>query len=156
MQRTTTTATFLVAVAVTALSGCVTVHRTPVPGPPSAPSGSAAPHSGGRTEPQIVQAPAREALERVGPTRKPKPAASPRQRTAPPPAAAPVTPARPHPHHPRPAPRPAPRHAQPRTTAPRVSPEVPKNADVCALGRTYGGWKADSPEAVICSGAYGN
>jgi hypothetical protein len=27
--------------------------------------------------------------------------------------------------------------------------------DVCALGRKYGGWKADSPESVICKGAYG-
>ncbi|MEU6251978.1 hypothetical protein [Streptomyces sp. NPDC047043] len=32
---------------------------------------------------------------------------------------------------------------------------VPKTADVCALGRQYGGWRADSPEAVICEQTYG-
>ncbi|MFF0139766.1 hypothetical protein ACFYRN_25340 [Streptomyces sp. NPDC005227] len=156
MHRTTTTATLLVTVAVTALSGCMTVQRPPASGPPTAPSGSAVPQPGGRAEPQIVQAPAREALERVGPSKEPRPAASPRQRAAPPPAAAPVAPARPRPHHPRPAPPAAPRHSAPRATVPRVSPDVPRNTDVCALGRTYGGWKADSPEAVICSGTYGN
>ncbi|MGV9572128.1 hypothetical protein ACWDRX_22415, partial [Streptomyces nigra] len=29
------------------------------------------------------------------------------------------------------------------------------NADVCALGRKYGGWRADSQEARICDQAYG-
>ncbi|WP_415939059.1 hypothetical protein [Streptomyces sp. 039-1] len=156
MHRTTTTATLLVTVAVTALSGCMTVQRPPASGPPTAPSGSAVPQPGGRAEPQIVQAPAREALERVAPSGKPKPAAPHRQRTAPPPAAAPAAPARPHQRHPRPAPPAAPHHSEPRSAAPRVSPDVPKNADVCALGRAYGGWKADSPEAVICSGTYGH
>ncbi|MEW2166642.1 hypothetical protein AB0912_27125 [Streptomyces sp. NPDC007084] len=157
MHRTTTTATLLVTVAVTALSGCVTVHRPPASGqPPAAPAGSAPAFPGGRAEPQIVQAPAREALERVGPAKKPKPAAPPRQRAAPPPQGAPATPVRPRPHPTRPAPRPKPRHPEPRSAVPPVSPDLPKSADVCALGRTYGGWKADSPEAVICSGAYGN
>ncbi|MET7740489.1 hypothetical protein [Streptomyces sp. NPDC005385] len=156
MHRTTTTATLLVTVAVTALSGCMTVQRPPASGPPTAPSGSAVPSPGGRAEPQIVQAPAREALERVGPAKKPMPAASPRQRAAAPPAPAPAAPARPRPQHPRPAPPAAPRHSEPRAAVPRVAPDVPKNADVCALGRAYGGWKADSPEAVICSGTYGN
>jgi hypothetical protein len=36
-----------------------------------------------------------------------------------------------------------------------VPRDLGKNADVCALGRKYGGWKPDSPEAVICKGAYG-
>ncbi|MEU0457308.1 hypothetical protein ABZ322_30855, partial [Streptomyces sp. NPDC006129] len=27
--------------------------------------------------------------------------------------------------------------------------------DVCALGRRYGGWRADSPEATICQDTYG-
>lgn len=35
-------------------------------------------------------------------------------------------------------------------------PKNPKSADMCALGRTYGGWRADSPEAVICKQAYGS
>jgi hypothetical protein len=36
-----------------------------------------------------------------------------------------------------------------------VRKDVRKNTDVCALGRKYGGWQADSPEAVICKQAYG-
>jgi hypothetical protein len=33
--------------------------------------------------------------------------------------------------------------------------DIPENTDVCALGRTYGGWRADSPEATICRQTYG-
>ncbi|OUD01098.1 hypothetical protein CA983_22170, partial [Streptomyces swartbergensis] len=36
-----------------------------------------------------------------------------------------------------------------------VRENVPDNTDVCALGRRYGGWRADSPEATICRDAYG-
>jgi hypothetical protein len=32
---------------------------------------------------------------------------------------------------------------------------VPKNADVCALGRKYGGWPEGSPQSTICKKAYG-
>ncbi len=96
-----------------------------------------------------MQAPAREALELIGPSRKPSPSAPAPHRT---PAR------RPPPRRPLRATR-APRitHARsltpaaaPRTDVPPVAPELPNNTDVCALGRKYGGWKADSPEAVIC------
>ncbi|WP_327427104.1 hypothetical protein [Streptomyces sp. NBC_01236] len=152
MHRTTTTATLLVTVAVTALSGCVTVQRPPASGPQTAPSRPSTPRTDSKAEPQIVQAPAREALELIGPSRKPSPSAATPHRAAPPPtAAAPVIPPRRHPTA-----HPEPRRPEARVAVPLVSPEVPKNPDVCALGRTYGGWKADSPEAVICTGAYGN
>ncbi|MFF4350030.1 hypothetical protein [Streptomyces sp. NPDC001530] len=153
MHRTKTTATLLVTVAVTALSGCVTVQRSPAPGPQPTPARPAAPHPDGRAEPQVVQAPAREALELIGPSRKPSPrAATPHRAAPPPPAAASV----PSPHRPHPAPHPEPRRSEPRVAVPPVSTELPQNSDVCALGRKYGGWRADSPETVICKGTYGH
>ena len=36
-----------------------------------------------------------------------------------------------------------------------VGRSVGKNTDVCALGKKYGGWQQDSPEAVVCRQAYG-
>ncbi|MER6633123.1 hypothetical protein ABT301_33710, partial [Streptomyces sp. NPDC000987] len=60
----------------------------------------------------------------------------------------------------RPAPRAEPRQARP--ARPRVeTPAAPvpapvKSADVCALGRRYGGWRADSPETAICERTYGH
>lgn len=38
---------------------------------------------------------------------------------------------------------------------PTASVVIPKNADVCALGRRYGGWRPGSPEAAICGRVYG-
>ncbi|MFF5009537.1 hypothetical protein ACFY3G_42750 [Streptomyces phaeochromogenes] len=154
MHRTATTATLLVTVAVSAVSGCVTVQRPLAPGAPSGPAPSSEPHPDGRAEPQIVQAPAREALEMIGPSRRPSAPASTPRRTAPSaPAAAPAAPPRraaaDPPRHPEPQrpQRPAvPR--QPRATAPVA-------ADVCALGRQYGGWNPDSPQATICKDVYG-
>jgi hypothetical protein len=153
VYRTTTTATLLVAVAVTALSGCVTVQRPPASGSPSAPSGRAAPHQDSKGGSQIVQAPAREALERVGASHQPSPDTANRHRSAPPPQA--VAPPAP-PRHYRPAPHPEPRHAKPRVAGPPGAPAMPKRSDLCALGRQYGGWNVGSPESVICGKAYGN
>jgi hypothetical protein len=102
--------------------------------------------------PQVVQAPAREALELIGPSRKPSPSAAAPHRAAPP---TPVAPPATTEHRPDPAPHPEPRRHKPRVAGPPVSPEVPKTPGVCALGRKYGGWKSDSPEAVICQGTYG-
>lgn len=153
VQRTTTTATLLVAVAVTALSGCVTVQRPPASGTPAAPSELTAPHPDGKGGPRPAQDPAREALESVGPSRKAEPGTTPSHRLTPPPkAVAPVAP----PRHVRPAPRPEPRPHQRRTAAPSGAPSLPKRADLCALGKKYGGWKPDSPEAVLCAKAYGH
>ncbi|MER6980290.1 hypothetical protein ABT317_25800, partial [Streptomyces carpinensis] len=52
------------------------------------------------------------------------------------------------PHHRRP-PR------TPHTEAPSGTHAVPGNPGVCALGRQYGGWRPDSPEARICGQTYG-
>ncbi|MCX4702469.1 hypothetical protein OG252_41785 [Streptomyces sp. NBC_01352] len=160
MHRTTTTATLLVTVAVSALSGCVTVQRPLVSGPPAPPSQPSAPRQGGQSEPQIVQAPVREALEMIGPSRRPDPTAAPphggASSTPPqaherPPGSHPVHPAHPEPRRPE-----AGRHGKPPVELPDVAKAVPKDAkDVCALGRQYGGWRADSPEAVICEQTYG-
>ncbi|MET9763334.1 hypothetical protein ABZ016_30545 [Streptomyces sp. NPDC006372] len=169
MHRTTTTATLLVTVAVSALSGCMTVQRPSVPGPPTAPSRPSAPRSEGASETQVVQAPAREALELIETSRSPEPAAS-EPRPAAPAAASPerTVPSGHRDHRPRPV-RPEPREPSPRSPhrqpvdVPDVSgrvrqdvqKNVPNNADVCALGRRYGGWPADSPQATICRDAYG-
>ncbi|MDR6979541.1 hypothetical protein J2X68_006277 [Streptomyces sp. 3330] len=160
MHRTTTTAALLVTVAVSAsaLAGCVTVQRPAAPGPVLAPSRPSVPRPEGRAEVQVVQAPAREALEMVGPSRTPGPAAptAPAQRrTAPLPGAGGAG----EPPRSRPRTRPsrpdARRHVPPRVEIPDVEEEVRRNTDVCALGRTYGGWRRDSPEATICAQAYG-
>ncbi|MET7540981.1 hypothetical protein [Streptomyces sp. NPDC005507] len=120
--------------------------------PPSAPAVPAAPRPDGRADPQVVQAPVREALNRMGrrppathspspePTRAPRPPQPPRHeaphRSGPGHAA---RPAAPPPHH-------------PHTAAP-AAPGVP--GYVCALGHQYGKWNPDSPEARICRETYG-
>ncbi|KUN85388.1 hypothetical protein AQJ64_11795 [Streptomyces griseoruber] len=147
--------------ALSALSGCVTVQRPPVPGPPAAvPSPPSAPRPGADAEPQVVQAPAREALEMVGPARE-RAATTLRQRHRPAPSAVPDghAPAyRAHPQHPRPRPaHPDPRRRVPRhVDVPDVETEIRRNTDVCALGRKYGGWRDDSPEALACRQVYGH
>ncbi|MFH8341752.1 hypothetical protein [Streptomyces sp. AM6-12] len=148
MHRTTTTAALLVTVAVSALTGCVTVRHTAAPGPPpgAAPSLQPAPRTDGSASPRVVQAPAREALEMVGPSKGPAPA----------PTAAPHgSPAAPPPTHPPAPPRPQPPRAHRLPQAPpRTSQRVP--ADVCDLGREYGGWRGNSPESEICERTYGH
>ncbi|TFV31696.1 hypothetical protein E4K10_07195 [Streptomyces sp. T1317-0309] len=151
MHRTTTTAALLVTVAVSALTGCVTVQRPPASGPPPSPTLPSAPPRRQHGPPRRP-APAREALEMVRPSEPPSPFRTGPNRSAPPaPGIAPPAP-RPHP----------PADPQPRRTGQRVrcscrrpSPGAPENADVCALGRRYGGWRPDSPEARICRSAYG-
>ncbi|WP_405946616.1 hypothetical protein OG588_07565 [Streptomyces prunicolor] len=161
MHRTTTTATLLVTVAVSALSGCVTVQRPAAPAPPAVPSHASVPRPDGSAEPQVVQAPAREALELIDPSHRPKPAAHPPHRAPvqPPKAAqAPVPRSPQHPHpYPHPHPHPKPYHPrQPGADIPDVVKSVPKTTqDVCALGKKYGGWQSDSPQSVICGQTYG-
>jgi hypothetical protein len=171
VHRTTTTATLLVTVAVSALSGCMTVQRPPATGPrPATPGASASalppvPRPDGSAEPRIVQAPAREALEMVGPSREAVPPtddAEPRRSSEPRRRAAPS----PEPPHTPPRPSPRERHSghghdgrPPRVDLPEVEESVRgtvhRNTDVCALGRQYGGWRADSPEAQACRQVYG-
>ncbi|WP_329330056.1 hypothetical protein [Streptomyces luteogriseus] len=172
MHRTTTTATLLVTVAVSALSGCTTVPHPSAPTPSTAPSRPSAPQPEGEAETQVVQAPAREALQLIEEvSHRPKPAASPSHPAPTPPAVSPEHgtsqpghhDARPRPARPeRPGPAPhSPQRSHPR--APDVSESVrqdvrssvPDSSDVCALGRRYGGWRADSPEATICRDTYG-
>ncbi|MFF1710221.1 hypothetical protein [Streptomyces sp. NPDC058268] len=120
MHRTTTAATLLASVAVTALSGCVSVERHPAPGPSAESAPPPAPRTTG-TAPTVPAAP---------------------QRTA-------------HPaRHSDPPPR---RHAhRPEAAEPPALPTaVPTTADLCALGKQYGGWQPGSPEATICQDAYG-
>ncbi|MEV0173772.1 hypothetical protein AB0I00_21960 [Streptomyces sp. NPDC050803] len=161
MHRTTTTAALLVTVAVSALSGCVTVQRPPVTAPPAPPSQPPAPGANGRSEPQIVQAPAQEALELIGPPRHPDRKKLASEQPAAPSADTPTPAHRPSAPHPQPR-RPHPKQqtpdvipAQPRVEIPDVSESVRKNTDVCGLGKKYGGWHRDSPEAAICEQAYG-
>ncbi|MFE7901226.1 hypothetical protein ACFU3E_27740 [Streptomyces sp. NPDC057424] len=170
MHRTTTTATLLLTVAVSALSGCTTVPHPPAPGPSAVPSRPSAPQPEGEAETQIVQAPAREALQLIEEARRrAEPATS--SRPAAPPAVASdhgttrpghrdVRPRPARPEHPEPAPH-SPQRSH--TGLPDVSESVrqdvhesvPNSSDVCALGRRYGGWRADSPEATICRDTYG-
>ncbi|MFE9017012.1 hypothetical protein ACFYNL_00260 [Streptomyces sp. NPDC007808] len=164
MHRTTTTATLLISVAVSALSGCMTVRHPPA-AVPSAPSPPPAPRTGEPAKQPIVQAPASEALALIEPSHRPTPAPSaarPLPSTTPPPVRRPPA-HRAHPH-------PRPEHHEPRrpdsgagrrppveipdVPAP-VRPESPGSTDVCALGRKYGGWRPDSPEATICDQTYG-
>ncbi|MFI6659840.1 hypothetical protein ACIBL8_30400 [Streptomyces sp. NPDC050523] len=158
MHRSTTTATLLVTVAVSALTGCVTVPRAPAPGPPPAPPRPSAPHPDGAAGPRIVQAPAREALEMIGPSRSAAPTApTARARHEEPPATASAQ-RPPTPHPPRQPSRPRAAHppAEGRRQPHVELPDLRGNTDVCALGRQYGGWQEGSPEAVICEQAYGS
>ncbi|MFD4572433.1 hypothetical protein ACFWNK_05465 [Streptomyces sp. NPDC058417] len=155
MQRTTTTATLLLTVTVSALAGCVTVQHPPAPGASGTPAQPSVPRPDGRAGTRVVQAPAQEALERVAPERRAATVVAP-TRPAAPPSTAP--PARSH----RAAPAPAAPHRGRRThqdvrvpDADGIREEVRRTTDVCALGEQYGGWRADSPEAVICGETYG-
>ncbi|MFE9705047.1 hypothetical protein [Streptomyces sp. NPDC005930] len=166
MHRTTTTATLLLTVTVSALTGCTTVGGPAVDAPSGTGARSSAPRPDGPAEPRVVQAPAREALEMIGPSPTAERAAGAPRRSKPPTAST-------APHDPpaagapgrrpvRPAP---PEHTRaPDTTRPRFRPRVPDlpgagsggKAGVCSLGKQYGGWRPDSPESRICEQAYGH
>lgn len=150
MHRTTTTATLLASVAVTALSGCVSVERQPATGPSAASAPPPAPRADGNSRPRVVEAPAREALELIAPPRAPAPRATGTAPTVP--AAQPRTA-----DHARPSDPPPQRRALRLKAAEPAAPSTtaPTSADLCALGKQYGGWQPGSPEAVICQNAYG-
>ncbi|MFF9851569.1 hypothetical protein [Streptomyces litmocidini] len=157
MHGTRTTAKILVGAAVAALAGCVSVDAPPT-APTSAPAADTVPARD--VAPQIVEGPAREALEAALPA--PPQSAAPR---AAPPAARhrrTVTPSRPEEPHPAPVPR---QRERPRPAARPDLPVPPKltglpgnppvsRADVCDLGERYGGWGPGSAQARICHGAY--
>ncbi|MEU8956660.1 hypothetical protein AB0C93_20415 [Streptomyces sp. NPDC048518] len=159
MHRSTTTA-LLVSVAVSATvaataSGCVSVERPTRSGAAAATASPPAPRADGSGRPRVVQAPAREALERMDPPRGPA------HRTAAPEAAPAAHAPAPGHHPPSPPPPPAPARKPPAPRpdagatrpAPHTTPAV-SGADVCALGEAYGNWHADSPQAVICRKTY--
>ncbi|WP_327366116.1 hypothetical protein [Streptomyces sp. NBC_01217] len=150
MQRTSTTVKLLVGVAVTTLSGCVSVA-----GQADAPSRPAAERPAQDLAPQIGRPPVHDSLEAV-PAREPSASASARVSGAPPDTR-------------RPAPRPPrqhtypgtaqhrPRQAPPAVTAPAPPLPAPVTGkDVCALGRGYGKWPAGSPQSRICEETYGH
>ncbi|MGR8011795.1 hypothetical protein [Streptomyces hypolithicus] len=171
MHRTRTVAMILAGVAASAVSGCVAVapHTTPAPVPVPAVD---TPQLAQNVEPQIVQAPAREALDAAlpqapggaAPTAERRGTTEVRRPPAPPAAPRHPAPARPAAEAPEaPAPRPAPPKA---TTLPRprALPSLPlpvagagqgPGAGVCALGEGYGGWAPDSPQTRICRDTYG-
>ncbi|NWF30386.1 hypothetical protein HW130_29740 [Streptomyces sp. PKU-EA00015] len=148
MQRTSITAMVLVGVAACAATGCVSVEAQRAPGPTGSPAGQ----PDKVVEPQIVQGPARDALEAALPKRTEaatSPPARLREKAAMPARPPQAPPPRPHSRAPQ-----AP--AVPRPKLPPL-PEIPVDrGDVCDLGQNYGGWRADSPEARICRQAYGN
>ncbi|MEU2761063.1 hypothetical protein [Streptomyces sp. NPDC007094] len=158
MQRTRITARLLVGLAVTAVSGCVSVGPGTAPSPPPGPGTTG---SAQDVAPQVVQPPGHEELAVVpDPSRPSARAASP----APPAAGSPSEAGRAGPAG---AARPPGRADPPRRRAPDRAPGVPSvavpalpgvpgGADVCALGSGYGGWPADSPQGRICSEAYGH
>ncbi|MFI6106588.1 hypothetical protein [Streptomyces sp. NPDC051310] len=154
MQRTRIPAKVLTAVAMAAAaSGCVSVQ--PPPG-----TGRVAPEASRPVPdvaPQIVEGPAREALEAALP---PATAAPPRPPAAKPGRTEPGTGGgapRDDDRPPRPPREPAP--DRPRERLPQVRPPAPPSVpvtvpDVCALGEDYGGWRPGSPESRICRGTY--
>ncbi|WP_435971255.1 hypothetical protein [Streptomyces sp. Qhu_M48] len=159
MHATRTTAKILVGAAVAALAGCVSVDA-PRTAPAPAPAAETV-RPAQDVAPQIVEGPAREALETALPA--PPPSATPRATT---PsevrrrAAAPARPEAPRPEavprrreRPRPAARPAP-PAPPELTGLPRNPPVSR-ADVCDLGERYGGWAPGSDPSRICHGTYG-
>ncbi|WP_406728574.1 hypothetical protein WJ438_33805 [Streptomyces sp. GD-15H] len=122
-----------------------------------------APHLDGRARTQVVQAPAREALAMIAPSRPTEPPASPSHRASPTASA----PERTAPSDDRDRRTASVRPAAGRTAPPRgpaaevsessekVRRDVQERTDVCALGRKYGRWQADSPESAICEEVYG-
>ncbi|MFB7918768.1 hypothetical protein [Streptomyces sp. NPDC056061] len=144
MQRTRTTVKLLVCVAVTALSGCVSV--TPQQGVPPRPGNSRPAQD---LTPQTARPPVHDSLgaEVSAEASEPAPAPSAEARRA-------------APRPPRQRKQPAP--ARPRQAPPVVSVPVPRRPapvtgkGVCALGRGYGHWPAGSPQSRICDDTYGH
>ncbi|WP_031071477.1 hypothetical protein [Streptomyces sp. NRRL S-118] len=157
MQRTRIPAKVLTAVAMAAAaSGCVSVQPPPGPGP-AAPEASRPVQD---VAPQIVEGPAREALEAALP---PAPTDSPRVPAARPGHPVPGTGGG-APHDDDRPPRPprapgGPAVDRPREQLPQVRPPAPPSVpvtlpDVCALGEDYGGWQPGSQESRTCRGTY--
>ncbi|WEH32369.1 hypothetical protein PZB75_02595 [Streptomyces sp. AM 4-1-1] len=149
MHRTRIIAKFLVGVAaVTALSGCVSV--SPQQGVPARTGIS---HPDRNVAPQIARPPVRDTLEAV-PDPVPSHIRPTTERQSP--AAGPAEPDPPRRHH---TGTTNPHHHRAPDTRPAPVLTLPGGpvggADVCALGRGYGRWPANSPQARICEETYG-
>lgn len=152
-MRHVTEKVLLVGVAVSALSGCMTVPGSSTPGGDTRPdSASESPGKSGAA-PKSAKPSPREGGSRPDPDRtrqgrgKTNPAAG-----APDPAPAPERAAEP-------APAPVPAGRPPVVgggKAPEVRLPAPREApDLCGLGRQFGQWTPDSAEARICQQNYG-
>lgn len=154
MHRTSTTVKLLVAVAVTALSGCVSVQPRPSAPPPPSPGPTAQ-----DLAPQIGRPPVRDVLEAIPDPKRSTATRASREPAAPPAARRSEPRAAPRAPRPRRVPGPAlprpPRRAAPAAPVPALPPPV-TGADVCALGRGYGHWPAGSPQSRICDHTYGH
>ncbi|MGW0468249.1 hypothetical protein ACWDX6_23735 [Streptomyces sp. NPDC003027] len=149
MHGTRTTAKVLVGMAVAALSGCVSVESPPPA--PEQPREISRPTQD--VAPQIVQGPAREALEaalpdpgppapRAGSGERKQSAGSGALKGGEPPASVPKQ------KRDKPAAKPP---------EPPAWPEPPHSrGDLCDLGERYGGWRPGSREAKICRGTHGH
>jgi len=147
----TTTVKVLVGVAVTTLSGCVSV--TPQQGVPPRP-GHTSPSPD--LAPQIARPPVHDSLV-VEPGAGPS-ASSSSPAPGPSPAARHAAPPEPR----RPWQPPAAKHPRTRPVPPVASVPVPvlpapvTGRGVCSLGRGYGHWPAGSPQSRICDETYGH
>ncbi|MER7520519.1 hypothetical protein [Streptomyces sp. NPDC126499] len=145
--------TLFAGAAMAALSGCVAVE--PPPAAPAPAPRLSAETPGQDVAPQIVQGPAREALEAAmpdPPAPEPRSAVE-RHRTDEGEGAEPARPRRTE--KPRPTSVPKQRHRHPEVEIPGLA-KVPRGrADVCELGERYGGWSPRSEQAKICRGTYG-
>ncbi|MER8047482.1 hypothetical protein [Streptomyces sp. NPDC094032] len=159
MHGTRTTVRILAGVAMAALSGCVAVQAPPTaPAPVPSPAGERPGHD---VAPQIVQGPAREALEAAMPD---PPAPEPRATTGRQRGTddgrgeragdAADTP-RHHPRKPHSSTAPGQRHGRPAVDLPGLLEPPRSAAELCELGARYGGWSPDSEQARICRGTYG-
>ncbi|MFC8507964.1 hypothetical protein ACFU3J_27825 [Streptomyces sp. NPDC057411] len=161
MHGTRTTVRILAGVAMAALSGCIAVE--PPPTAPAPVPGPAVERPGQDVAPQIVQGPAREALEAAMPDPPaPEPRSSVERRPRTDGAGgghggreqrAEQNP----PHH---AKKPHPsadgrQHHHPAVDLPGL-PRPPRSAaEVCELGARYGGWGPNSEQAKVCRATYG-
>ncbi|MEW2349242.1 hypothetical protein AB0904_16385 [Streptomyces sp. NPDC006684] len=147
MTRTATGV--LLALAGAVLSGCVSVRETArEPVEPAARASLAVPGALTASTTPLPSPRSRRGSHSAGHREDPAPP----QPAPPPPRAAPT-----RAHTPPAAPPAPPRRAAPHREQREARPPARGNGGggVCALGRTYGGWPADSPQARICRDAYG-
>ncbi len=154
-MRRVTGAVVLVGVAVSAVTGCVTVRGEAKPqrsGEAGPSQRESLPPDDAAAEPRMSRPSVREGLS------EPVPAPSRADEDAPPAAVGGPPPGAPGDDVP-PAGNGAPRRApEPRTPVVRspAVPELPGGHGMCDLGRQYGGWNEGSAPEQVCENAYGS